>query len=133
MHSRHNFVYLRRQPHLGPVNAAHNFEGVLRSWNVRESDEYVSRLQSGTDPRVDVELLTEDQINEERVYLGLRTNDGLGLDFAEEVIPHENIQLMMESGNIVIAKGKIHVPEDRWLLLDEIVMHLLPQSRDEDS
>jgi coproporphyrinogen III oxidase-like Fe-S oxidoreductase len=49
----------------------------VRRWNVPAYSEWVSRLSAGEDPIAGRERLTDDNIEAETVYLGLRTVDGL--------------------------------------------------------
>lgn len=71
-HSRHNSAYWRREPYLGLGPGAHSFDGDRRrSWN---ADDLASWLDGA--PK-EGETLTDDDIYNEKVMLGLRTSEGV--------------------------------------------------------
>jgi oxygen-independent coproporphyrinogen-3 oxidase len=71
-HSRHNSAYWRREPYLGLGPGAHSFDGDRRrSWNADD----LGRWLDGA-PK-DGETLTDIDIYNEKVMLGLRTSEGV--------------------------------------------------------
>ena len=60
---------------MGP--SAHSFDGHIRSWNVAAHADWEKRLRAGETVIAGSEELTEENRLSERVYLGLRTTDGL--------------------------------------------------------
>lgn len=55
---RHNLQTWRIGPYLGFGPAAHRFDGEIRSWNVRNLDEYLRRVEGGESPTAGEERLT---------------------------------------------------------------------------
>jgi oxygen-independent coproporphyrinogen-3 oxidase len=75
--SRHNVKYWTGAPYLGLGPAAHSFRGETRRWNLAPVRRYVAEVEAGRDPMEGSETLTEDQQLLERLFLGLRTVEGL--------------------------------------------------------
>ena len=81
--SRHNSSYWTGVPYASLGPSAHSFDGSVRSWNVAAYPEWERRLRAGVPVTDGSELLTEENRLTERVYLGLRTTDGLLASDAE--------------------------------------------------
>ena len=119
----HNSGYWTGVPYLGLGPAAHSFDGTLRRANPSSIGEY---LASVGHPEVEAES-EADRFND-RVLTALRTSDGLAYpqqcgsidltDFDREV------RRMLRRGLLVESRGKIHIPEDRWLVSDSIIRDL---------
>lgn len=73
--SKHNSRYWTHAPYLGLGPAAHSFDGARRWSNVRDLAAYVA--SGGLDVARDLETLTTTQMAEERLMMGLRTQEGL--------------------------------------------------------
>lgn len=73
----HNSAYWQGVPYLGLGPSAHGFDGARRRWNAREYARWSELVQAGTDPIEGDEVIGPAQRAAERVYLGLRTTDGL--------------------------------------------------------
>jgi oxygen-independent coproporphyrinogen-3 oxidase len=83
--SRHNSAYWARRPYTGLGAGAHSYDGVSRSWNVRELDRYLAVVEAGERAIAGSEQLDEPIRAFEAVALGLRRVGGLGrAAFAEE-------------------------------------------------
>jgi putative oxygen-independent coproporphyrinogen III oxidase len=78
--SRHNSCYWQGAPYAGLGPSAHEFDGATRRWNLAPYAQWLSTLRAGTDPQAGAEHLTPENRETERVYLGLRTSDGLVLE-----------------------------------------------------
>lgn len=76
--SRHNAAYWARRPYTGIGAGAHSYDGAAeRSWNTRDLDAYLARVEDGERPLADRELLDLATRAFEAVALGLRRVDGL--------------------------------------------------------
>ena len=124
-HSRHNFAYWRRVHYLGIGVGAHSFNGGLRFWNTRNTREYIRQVEADLDPQKDSEQLTPTEILSETVYLCLRCEDGISNDFLKKNCNVSELQELLNAGFLEKRGDRLHVPESRWLLLDEIVLRLL--------
>jgi oxygen-independent coproporphyrinogen-3 oxidase len=79
----HNSAYWTLAPYLGIGPSAHGFDGVERRWNTPAYAAWLRAVTGSTDPVGGRETLTEANREAERVYLGLRTRDGMQLTTAE--------------------------------------------------
>ncbi|HQZ83290.1 MAG TPA: radical SAM family heme chaperone HemW [Pyrinomonadaceae bacterium] len=77
--SRHNTKYWRLGAVYGFGVSAHSFDGKTRSWNVRDTAEYVAAVESGISPEAGRDVLGYEKLAGERAFLGLRLNEGLSL------------------------------------------------------
>lgn len=79
-HSRHNSSYWKRVKYLGVGPSAHSYDGVSRQFNVSNNAVYIRKIGAGEIP-FERELLTrEDKINE-YFFIGIRTSDGVDLEY----------------------------------------------------
>ena len=78
--SRHNSSYWNRTPYIGLGAGAHSYDGArTRSWNTDNLEEYIRAQGSGKDPAAG-EQLTDTDLYNERIMLGLRTAEGIALN-----------------------------------------------------
>ncbi len=76
--SRHNGSYWARRPYTGIGAGAHSYDGRrIRSWNVRDLDDYLARCEAGERPMADEEPLDDATLAFEAIALGLRRVDGM--------------------------------------------------------
>ena len=78
--SRHNRKYWNHVPYLGLGPAAHSFSGRERRWNRRTVDAYIGDLESGRKPVESREILNDEQLCLEALFLGFRTRRGICLE-----------------------------------------------------
>ncbi|OPY87277.1 MAG: Oxygen-independent coproporphyrinogen-III oxidase 1 [Smithella sp. PtaU1.Bin162] len=79
LRSRHNMKYWRHVPYLGLGPGAHSFSGGKRWWNKPSVKKYLITLANGEMPVENSEKLTQEQLQLETIFLGLRTKDGVDL------------------------------------------------------
>jgi len=91
--SRHNSRYWRRSPYLGLGPAASSHLAERRTENVRSLPKYIQRLRAGASPIARIEILTPDTVARERMWLGLRTKDGIPVT----CVPHVVMPLLDEA------------------------------------
>jgi putative oxygen-independent coproporphyrinogen III oxidase len=77
---RHNVGYWTGGHWWGFGPGAHSHVGGVRWWNVKHPRAYAQRLTGGVTPAAAREVLTEDEIYDERVLLGVRLATGLPID-----------------------------------------------------
>ena len=83
-HSRHNSAYWSGASYTGIGPSAHSFDGSRRWWNVSPYAQWVDRLTHDSSPVADLEVLDEENLSNELVYLGLRSTIGVRVD-ADEI------------------------------------------------
>jgi oxygen-independent coproporphyrinogen-3 oxidase len=78
--SKHNRKYWNHTPYLGLGPAAHSFSGRERRWNRSSVDAYIADLESGREPVESREILSDEQLRLEALFLGFRTRRGICLE-----------------------------------------------------
>lgn len=78
--AKHNSSYWNGTSYIGVGAGAHSYIGHVRSWNPSDLDAYIKGINMGTLVR-ESETLTERDLYNERIMLGLRTNRGIRANF----------------------------------------------------
>jgi oxygen-independent coproporphyrinogen-3 oxidase len=120
--SRHNLAYWSRAPYLGLGPSAHSFDGTARWWNAAAYAEWLLRLDGGGDPLEAREVLTEDQADAERIYLGLRTTHGISVAPGSETM----VDRWRTEGWAEVGGGTVRLTALGWLRLDALAAVLTP-------
>lgn len=121
--SRHNSAYWSGAAYLGLGPAAHSFDGTTRRWNVAAWEEYRRSIGAGRSPVESEEVLTPEQRELERVYLALRTHEGLDLTTLRQP-PSASITAWVGQGWVEVAGGRLACRPLGWLRLDALVQAL---------
>ena len=74
--AKHNSSYWNGTPYIGIGAGAHSYLPPVRSWNPDDLDAYIQGIRSGTLQR-ESETLSERDLYNEKIMLGLRTNKGI--------------------------------------------------------
>jgi oxygen-independent coproporphyrinogen-3 oxidase len=120
--SRHNSAYWSGRPYVGLGPAAHSFDGRARRWNLAAWEAYRRAIADGRSPVESEEVLTPEQRDLERLYLGLRTAQGLRLDTLRR--PPPPFARWVETGWVVAGGGAVRCTPEGWLRLDALVRDL---------
>ena len=120
--SKHNSAYWSGRPYVGLGPAAHSFDGTTRRWNIRAWEAYRRAMAEGRSPIESEETLTTEQRALERVYLALRTSEGLPL-----TVPYRPLPSLTVQGWIEVRDGRLKCTPEGWLRLDSIVNELTMQ------
>ncbi len=129
--SRHNSSYWRGREYLGLGPSAHSFNGKnKRSWNVPNNTKYLKAIEQGLLPR-EQEALSEKELYNERIMIGLRTREGVDLEsllkeFSSPIIEYfqKESRLKIEVGLLEIKENKLIIPKEHWFLSDGIASDL---------
>lgn len=104
-HSRHNSAYWAREPYLGLGPGAHSFDGDRRrSWNVDD----LGRWLDGAGK--EGETLSDADIYNEKVMLGLRTSAGVEASLLGESAEH-NLSFDAATGRFSIGRRDMFVSD----------------------
>ena len=79
MEAKHNSSYWNGTPYVGAGAGAHSYIRNTRSWNPDDLDTYIRGIKNGDLIR-ESETLTETDLYNERIMLGLRTNRGITIN-----------------------------------------------------
>jgi len=118
--SRHNSAYWTGKPYRGLGPAAHSFDGRRRFWNKRAWEDYRKAIKAGESAVESEEVLTPEQERIEKLYLGLRTKEGLPV----ELVPSDRRSAWIGAGWATEVEGSVRLTADGWLLLDTLVRDL---------
>ena len=118
--SRHNSSYWRRVPYLGLGPSAHSYDGAARRWNAREYRDWLTRVTGGHDPVEGTEILSPENELSERVYLGLRTMEGLAVADTDAA----TVEIWVRAGWARQSAGRVVLTAEGWLRLDGLAAAL---------
>jgi len=121
--SRHNSAYWTGAPYAGVGPSAHSFDGVARRWNVSAYSEWVRCLAEAKPVIGGQEVLTAENREAEKVYLGLRTHSGLAIDESEL----EVVARWVDAGWGDLRDGQLRLTPTGWLRLDSLAADLAAQ------
>lgn len=116
----HNSAYWSGRPYLGLGPSAHGFDGAERRWNESAYAAWLASALAGSDPLGGSEHLTADNRAAERVYLGLRTSDGLSLAGVEVDIVAPWIEAGWVESVGTAAEQRVRCTPNGWLVLDKL-------------
>ena len=125
--SVHNSAYWSREAYLGLGAGAHSFDGDrLRCWNMPDIDAYVASRPS------DSEQLSEREVFEEKLMLGLRTVQGVSLS---ALTPEERAMLaqkepvleqLSKTGKLIVSTDSVRIPPEELFVSDAVIRSLFP-------
>lgn len=118
--SKHNSSYWTGAPYAALGPSAHSFDGRVRSWNVAAYTDWDRRLRCGKTVIGGSEELTDENRLSERVYLGLRTTDGLRATDAEIDLARP----WLDAGWAEASNGTIILTATGFLRLDALAASL---------
>ena len=108
--AKHNSRYWDGTPYIGIGAGAHSYVGNVRSWNPDDLDAYIAG-----DIQREQEVLTETDLYNERIMLGLRTNRGIAESIPSQsrAVIESKIQNGLlrrdEKGHIIATQKGIHI------------------------
>ncbi|MDR2405516.1 MAG: radical SAM family heme chaperone HemW [Deltaproteobacteria bacterium] len=119
--SSHNFKYWNRDPVMALGPAAHSFDGSVRSGNLSSLDGWMEALDAGGSYKEFTELLSTDLERMERLFLGLRLQQGVALS---DVIEGEKVNNLIEGGFLLKKLGRLLPTEKGFLNADYVAREL---------
>ena len=128
--SRHNSAYWTGEPYLGLGPGAHSYDGRrTRSWNAPDLAAYLM----GRCDR-DHETLTDTDLFNERIMLGLRTRRGVNLDALRSAFPglldETAVASLIEDRLLCMADGCLRLTGDGLAVADNIIRRLFAVPQD---
>lgn len=130
--SLHNRNYWLRGEYLGLGPGAHGFIGDKRMATPGRYLAWKRWVEAGCpEAQMEVDLLGKKERVDEKIWLSLRTREGLDLQSLEREeltkIPDEKIQRFVDQGYLKKSGSRVFLVGDGWLLMDSIVENLLPE------
>ena len=139
--SRHNRRYWLGNPYIGLGPGAHSYDGErIRRSNPTQLREYLERFDTSnssrdgeTPPFYKEEVLTDDELMEERIMLAMRTREGLDMKAFSLRFGEEAGRAVMQS-SITLAKqklvennnGHVRLTPEGVMLSDDVILRLVP-------
>ena len=134
--SRHNSGYWDGRPYLGLGPSASSFDGVdTRRANKADIKGYLSRFNPDNNSRLkfyDEEALSLEELREERIFISLRTKEGISLDsFRKDFGVSTSQKLMndavrwLESGHMIIRSNSLSLTAKGIPISDYIILSLV--------
>ena len=124
--SRHNWGYWTGVPYLGVGLGAHSFIDGKRFWNTRDLNSYLDAMYQGQSPCAGEETISPDAARRERLWLGLRTIEGVKLT-AEEVGRLQGSRRFADLekvGYAVLESQRLRLTRAGFLLADALSLEL---------
>lgn len=128
--SRNNSAYWQGKHYIGIGPSAHSFNGIQRSWNVRNNSKYIKEIEVNSLP-LEIEILTTTDKYNEYVMTGLRTVWGVSLnkvsmDFGEQYKAYllKQAESFINQHLLYIDDGKLMVTKKGKFLSDGIASNL---------
>lgn len=121
--SRHNQTYWTGAPYAALGPGAHSYSPPHRRWNVRSWEAYREALGAGRLPCQSSEELGEEELELERIWLGLRCRTGYEL----RNLTSPQLRLLegwAEEGLADLERDRVRLTARGWLLLDRISIEL---------
>jgi oxygen-independent coproporphyrinogen-3 oxidase len=128
--ARHNLGYWRAAEYLAAGPGGCGFVGDIRYGNARSVARYCATLEAGRLPVESWECLTPRQRLAERLILGLRTSDGIAVDWLRtraesDPVLRRRIQ-DWQARHLILAEGdRLRLSESGFLVSDTIFVDLL--------
>ena len=112
--SRHNAAYWDRRAYTGIGAGAHSYDGfAMRSWNMRDLDQYLVRVEAGEPPTSGTEELSESTRAFEAIALGLRRVDGMSRHRFSQEFGVDPVERFPQAIGDAAAKDLLEVGEER--------------------
>lgn len=122
---RHNMTYWQRRDYLGAGAGAHSLlDGRRRVANARDLQGYIRALQSGQSAPAEHYELSDDEVLRERVFLALRTVDGVDMGGRDEEL-REELEGEIQEGLLEVRDGRLAVTVQGWLVLNPLTRRVL--------
>jgi oxygen-independent coproporphyrinogen-3 oxidase len=120
---RHNIAYWQNKNWWGLGPGAHSHVDARRFWNVKHPTTYKQKVFAGESPVLESEQLTEEQIKDESILLGIRMREGLALELLE---PHqmEVLAVYRENGFVELRDDRVVLSPAGRLIADRIVREI---------
>jgi len=135
--SRHNSLYWLGREYVAAGCGAHGFrpteDGGLRYGNPRKPEAWLRAVEAGGPPEVERDVISREELFEERLYLGLRLAAGVDLEVAAAetigLVPASTWKAadeLVTQGLLVRDGGRIRCTERGFDLNTEVAVRLLP-------
>ena len=116
--SRHNSSYWHEIPYIGLGAAAHSYDRAIRSWNVENIQEYITKINLGELPSEGETLDLNTRFND-LITTALRTSDGIDLAHVKQEFGDRLAQQLLAEAQKHIDRGLMKIRDGRLSLTRE--------------
>lgn len=116
--SKHNSNYWKGTPYIGFGPSAHSYNKISRSWNIGNNALYIKAVNN-FDTITESEILTNNQIVNEFIMIGLRTNNGISLDDLSILTTTTIFEQIIEKVKHFVSKGLMQLTDSHFYLTRE--------------
>lgn len=124
--SRHNSGYWKDEPYVGLGPGAHSYDGSrVRSSNPADLIKYI---RCGGKVERDEEILTPDQLYEEKVLKGLRTKEGLDLSTLDQEYRDYALKMAakhLQSAKLLLQGDRLRLSEQGVFVSNDIMSDMM--------
>lgn len=141
----HNSAYWNHVPYIGLGPGAHSFvprlssavaisdnpaESPFRSWNEGDLKKYLHAAVNADFAQIrGGEVLTAEQIDMEKIMLGLRTSCGVDRAFLQRCCQEDILKAALADGRLTeTSDGRLRIPESLFFVSDAIILDLVCQT-----
>ena len=124
--SRHNWGYWTGVPYLGVGLGAHSFIDGKRFWNTRDLKAYLDAMAQDQSPCAGEEIIAPDTARRERLWMGLRTVEGIKLTEEEvgRVQSSKRFDDLEKVGYVALEGRRLRLTRAGFLLADALSLEL---------
>ena len=127
---KNNVTYWTRNQYIGFGPSAHSFDGTERKWNVSNNSIYMQKINANILP-LESETLTQNNIFNEMVMVGLRRSSGIKMSEIESTLGisysnylNKEIKPKLEAGILFKKDNRITVKKNFKFITDGIASEL---------
>tara|TARA_B100000795_G_scaffold265418_1_gene247217 strand:- start:2569 stop:3594 length:1026 start_codon:yes stop_codon:yes gene_type:complete len=110
--SRNNSSYWQGKSYIGIGPSAHSFDGIKRSWNIKNNSKYIASIQQNILPIERETLSKRDQYNE-YVMTGLRTIWGVSLEKVQQEFGEQYYNYLMLQSEKYITEELLYIENEK--------------------
>ena len=128
--AKHNYKYWTRDDYIGLGLNAHSLIGNRRFYDKATFNEYYKDIDEGRLPHVLEADLTQNDIEEEYIMLGFRTNQGIFFEdylskFNKDFIKEHQKAVYLHKDQLIITDKNIYIKEQYLNVLNQIVVDFI--------
>ena len=128
--AKHNLKYWKRDEYIGIGLNAHSLIGNERFYDEETFDAYYKAIDQGLLPHVKEADLDQNDIKEEYIILGFRTNEGINLEdykakFGQDFMLEHEKAIHLHNNKLNILNNNISIKEEYLNVLNQIVVDFI--------
>jgi len=127
---KNNLTYWKREKYIGFGPSAHSFDGTTRKWNISNNHKYIEKIKVNKLPQ-ESETLSEIDILNETIMIGLRTSDGVDLESIKFKFSNLNLDSLIKQidhkvrvGALIKTNNILYPSKDYKFLTDGLASDL---------